>query len=443
MHFGSILVLITIALFARQSSAQTNQCCSAADFCTGDLVSGTGCAPPSRCSGICYSPWGALNNQVTVGASTQNFRVIMPPRTAIYLMFQNFPITAGGGNIFVNATTDPFVRLMTNGGVRDGLLFARDCNGPTGTQNRDIFFSASELTIITSGPFASDGSGCPCTFADWRCFGIDPFGTVSRPFGSPPTNSGYCQEQSGSCRCVPGRTGQFCASLIPCPNNPSIRDLDISRTTCGGTPSGATCPIICSFGFTPSSVAAACASPGVWQTPLPMCNPMPCSNNPDITHLGSVRCEGTASGSSCDITCASGFTPSANSVTCTAGTWNLHTPLPTCSPSPCLQQPGTDPHLNYPEMFCVGTASGQSCAISCIPGYIPNTAEIMCAFGLWDREASCSPVENSPSPNASVPYAAIIGSLVGVGLLAGGGFWWFKRRSVSQKSAVYMQLGPG
>ena len=63
---------------------------------------------------------------------------------------------------------------------------------------------------------------------------------------------------------------------------------------------------------------------------------------------------------------------------------------------PCMAQPDYMDHAwGQPE--CMGTASGESCPIRCLPGYVPSVdhetwahdAEVECIYGRFDRQPTC------------------------------------------------------
>ena len=178
--------------------------------------------------------------------------------------------------------------------------------------------------------------------------------------GTDPT----CQSGAfvgGSATCEP-------ASCAPLTAPPSI------SSDCGTANTGGTCTVQCAAGMqrndggVETSVTATCTgtAPGAatWTYPTFTCAPPPCTTAPAAVTGGSYPgCPTTpiASGQTCTLACADGYTHSGTDPTCQSGSF---TGVATCEPATCA--PLAEPNVTSD---CATAATGSSCTLHCAPGY--------------------------------------------------------------------------
>eukprot|EP00927_Polykrikos_kofoidii_P033732 TRINITY_DN2855_c1_g1_i1.p1 TRINITY_DN2855_c1_g1~~TRINITY_DN2855_c1_g1_i1.p1 ORF type:complete len:2117 (-),score=255.99 TRINITY_DN2855_c1_g1_i1:98-6232(-) len=192
--------------------------------------------------------------------------------------------------------------------------------------------------------------------------------------------TGYVSTGASTCFDGVWSTEQKCTPQS-CNSNPPVDHLDNIVSQCAGTASGSTCAFTCMLGYSPSGDAA--CSLASWTEPLPTCKPDPCSGNPMVLELdqSATKCDGTPSGQSCDLKCKMGFLPTS-AVLCTVGAWKVG---PECLPSPCSALPAIM-NMDVAATSCKDTASGETCAFKCLPGFVPSGV-LTCIDNLWDSQS--------------------------------------------------------
>jgi len=183
--------------------------------------------------------------------------------------------------------------------------------------------------------------------------------------GSPCLNGGTCKDgmNSYTCVCVPGYSGTDCEidgrPAYPCdasapPVNGAVGDCTNALAT------GRTCQPTCKSGYTVNG-ATGCDR-GTLTPATCAGNPCDASAAPDFGAVGDCT-NALPSGSTCQPTCASGYTASSPT-RCDAGTL---TPA-TCEGNPCDT---SEPPVNGALGDCKNTlASGRTCQPTCKSGYI-------------------------------------------------------------------------
>ena len=152
--------------------------------------------------------------------------------------------------------------------------------------------------------------------------------------------------------------------------------------------SGSSCEPTCASGYTRSGVTSCLAGT---LTSEATCDPDPCvvvaPDNGGIGSGGTNACGSSlASGSSCEPTCASGYTRSGVT-SCFTGTLTSAT----CDPDPCDASALPANAVSLGD--CTATlASGSSCEPTCDLGYVASVATCFAGnltAAACDREASC------------------------------------------------------
>ncbi len=146
-------------------------------------------------------------------------------------------------------------------------------------------------------------------------------------------------------------------------------------STCGAGTTGSACTLQCASGShrtdggMGSSVSGTCTGVGpgasTWTHPTFTCAPDPCSSAPVAPVGGSYpNCAAPpiASGTTCALACANGYSVSGSNPACSSGSYNGNTP--SCVPASCapLNEPGIRP-------LCGTATTGDTCTVRCAPGY--------------------------------------------------------------------------
>jgi len=173
-------------------------------------------------------------------------------------------------------------------------------------------------------------------------------------------NGSYCTEQDQQ-----GCGGSY-AHCIPdaCISEPSIEH---KTSTCGVLAHGQNCTFSCAPGYAASGPVM-CLAGNHFTSPT--CDPLPCSNNPEIIyHMNSSSslCENTESNNTCAFQCDEGFSPSSE-IKCYLGQW---VEGPTCEENPCTSNPIVE-YLDNNITSCTNTPSGGTCQMTCEIGYTPT-----------------------------------------------------------------------
>ena len=154
-----------------------------------------------------------------------------------------------------------------------------------------------------------------------------------------------------------------------------------------------TCTLYCDQGYriANSTVSSAlnCGLDGGFAYTDFQCNPLPCDVEPDLlfADFSIQSCVGTASFDTCAFHCEPGFHPTGE-ISCSLGNWNMDA---LCEPDDCSGAPSKIDYMN--EFMCTGTVpSGTACEFTCLPGYVRSSDVVLCERGAWqDRRVECVP----------------------------------------------------
>lgn len=210
---------------------------------------------------------------------------------------------------------------------------------------------------------------------------------------------------SGSVACHDGRWGDWSCDPNPCYEDPVTDHIHGNALHCQGTPSGATCDLVCLHGYTASAKSKATCFAGSWDI-KGGCEELRCAHGPrpehaDFEHLED--CTNVKPGGHCNLVCADGYFPSGN-FTCTLGAYDNQT----CEPEPCQEDPDIL-HIDKDESPCERTRSDDSCIFRCESGWHPRyhgysytpLGEIRCSVGKWDP-GICDP--DACDHNPDIPH---------------------------------------
>lgn len=175
---------------------------------------------------------------------------------------------------------------------------------------------------------------------------------------------------------------------------------------CDGKRTGETCTASCGqAGYTYAANANAqqftCLATQNFQGTAPTCTQIRCA---DLA-LGNNffhNCQGKRFGETCGISCATGYHLNGwgSQLTCSAdGTFSGS--IPNCVGNPCSNSLTTDKTLLSEN--CTGLTTGQSCGVSCAPGFSANSSTLHCDMRgfLTGTPPICAPLQCAVPPALS------------------------------------------
>lgn len=205
-------------------------------------------------------------------------------------------------------------------------------------------------------------------------------GALSGTSCTPKCKSGYITV-NGTCFAGSWAVTPDCPTIPPC----AIGDLPGNATgpgSCQYLAAGNSCNLTCAPGFYP--ISGSCSQTGSNWIVAPSCNKLYCINSINPEHsLSNGTCNVVSAGSTCEITCQSGY--DAGSGSCELdGSWGT---LPSCTPQPC-SQPSSLPDGATDWGNCgLSTTSETSCSPSCNSSFTPTSGT--CSCGKWTKLPSC------------------------------------------------------
>lgn len=166
--------------------------------------------------------------------------------------------------------------------------------------------------------------------------------------------------------------------------------------------SGASCSLSCATGYSLDSATTSCSFGQLTQQ---HCLPSNCSGaslpSNSLVNTCTQLQSGLVSGAACQLSCAAGYTLSGSATSCLRGVLTLQS----CSPSPCTVTAPINGNLN----LCSSTlADSSSCQMSCAQGYTLLGASTSCSLGQLTAQ-SCNAsacISSSLSPFLSNAVAA-------------------------------------
>lgn len=217
------------------------------------------------------------------------------------------------------------------------------------------------------------GPGLPSGPYDTKdCSGkeVGQFCTVTCMEGYKPAPSFFACNESGW---FSGTAGS-CVRL-PCDTSGKPRGTGVNSTACDGKLAGESCNVTCAAGYVGDEETVVCGMDGMFSGRFPTCRLMPCTlpaalSASNFSHTCSLGGVVVASGQSCSVGCARGYTGRRVDLFCKAP--NLVGALPSCTPKECTSVPwgwGLD------ASQCNGRTTGETCALTCLPGYEADNVE--------------------------------------------------------------------
>ncbi|XP_076439986.1 sushi, von Willebrand factor type A, EGF and pentraxin domain-containing protein 1-like isoform X2 [Babylonia areolata] len=164
--------------------------------------------------------------------------------------------------------------------------------------------------------------------------------------------------------------------------------------------------------------ALRCSEDGSWVSvgdEMPRCEPVDCSQPPDVANTAPVGSVSTTYGSRVSYRCLSGYHLSGHeTLQCSEdGSWvSVGDQAPSCEPADCSQPPQV---ANAASLGRVSTTYGSQVSYQCLPGYQMFGHEALrCSEdGSWvsvgDERPRCEPVDCSQPPD--VANTAALGSV--------------------------------
>jgi len=172
------------------------------------------------------------------------------------------------------------------------------------------------------------------------------------------------------------------------PSGCSIRDcgVPIAHTGyvvgTGSTTYGSTYSITCATGYNGTADSLTCQSDGSWSSQTG-CNIASCSATP--TQTGYIINAGASTyGSTRTVSCASGYSGTASFITCQAsGSWNLS--------AGCVADCSSTPTQTGYTIAAGSSSLGSTRTVTCATGYTGTATSITCTLNSWTSSTGCTP----------------------------------------------------
>ena len=232
----------------------------------------------------------------------------------------------------------------------------------------------------------------------------------------PSCTSGSVQSGSFVLQCSTARTysstGATC-SASPCAGGPNAgMDSLADYSTCNVRNSGQVCIPTCPTGYlVMGSFTLACVGTN-YNAAGASCNPNSCTGGPTVGTTDAratyTSCSGFSSGTSCVVSCQSGYVASgALSLVC-SGTQQYDASSVTCLSGSCSSGPITS-QPNSVYSLCNAATTGQSCSPVCDVGYTLSGPLLLNCVNLVYDASSVSCVANScgSGPSAGADARAV------------------------------------
>lgn len=257
---------------------------------------------------------------------------------------------------------------------------------------------------------AVGGSARIASFVSQPTLVEDSTGWSSISAGSHATcgvknNQAYCWGSNRS-----GNLGHTMLDVNGCAAGPTVTNGTLAKTTGGGScekvPVDESCTLTCSTGYTASGGNTTTTCTGAlgqesWDTELScvkVCASAPSVSNGSFKTTSDGTCENIAAGSTCSLTCDSGYSPSSTDATTTCGTdGNWSNTTLSCNPTQCTAAPtlaGATFTKTGSSNSCNNVAIGGTCTFSCNDGYTKSagTDSVTCGTDrTWSTpSASCT-----------------------------------------------------
>jgi hypothetical protein len=264
---------------------------------------------------------------------------------------------------------------------------------------------------------AAPGSGYACLCSS--SYGANGQVCVAN-CNTSPIQTGYTfasgAQSEGATRtssCAPGYTGT--GTSITCLSSTwsaatgcTIRDCGIPSASTGyvvgsapSTTYGSTCSMTCATGYSGSATSVTCQSSGSWTISTGCMNTSGCAANPSAQTGYVISAGGSLYGDTRTVACQEGYTGTATVVTCqTSGSWTTSSG---CAMVTC----GTPSQSDY-TVASGGSNYGDVRTVICATGYSGTASSITCqSSGSWSTSSGCTIVScGSPTAPTGYTYAS-------------------------------------
>jgi len=286
-------------------------------------------------------------------------------------------------------------------------------------------YLGAERTVSCAAGYTGSATSITCQLVDvnngaWTASS----GCTIRNCGTPIANAGYAlgsgsttYQSEYSMTCSTGYSGspssltctsdgtwteQSGCTLIP--NFCSATPTQIGYTISGTSQSlGATRNVSCATGYTGIASSITCTSNTTW-TVSTGCTIVNC-NNPSAQTGYVTNCSSclTTYNSAYNMACASGYSGTASSITCqSTGLWTTSTG---CN-ADCLASPTQTGYT-----IATGSSThGSTRTVTCATGYTGTAASVLCTNGTWSPSSGCTIVSCSTTPPTQTGYTIASGA---------------------------------
>jgi hypothetical protein len=251
-------------------------------------------------------------------------------------------------------------------------------------------------TALLSIPISVNAQSCTVNAPTNGTHGNCPASLPSGDSCQFSCNSGYLLEGSET-SCTNGvLTAQTCMSsscVVSAPQNGNYGSCSSSIA------SGNSCSIVCNAGYSVLGSETSCSA-GVL-TATQSCVPTPCSVPAPANGNFGTCSSPLSSGSTCQYSCNSGYALAGTATSCSFGTLTAQT----CVPQSCTL---TSPVNGTLGTCSSSLASGSTCQVSCNSGYSVTGTATSCSYGqLTEQTCAMTPPTDGGTTDGPLPLWAI------------------------------------
>ncbi|CAK9015392.1 EGF and pentraxin domain-containing protein 1 (CCP module-containing protein 22) (Polydom) (Selectin-like osteoblast-derived protein) (SEL-OB) (Serologically defined breast cancer antigen NY-BR-38) [Durusdinium trenchii] len=358
----------------------------------------------SHCWAYCLSGWSGVSQRYNCEANvTANALLLQPDTTGIQCTWTGRRLSrrlqAGCDSTSVSAAglADAQYYQDCDGKANNEVCIAHCSFGWTMTEAAPSIYTCSSGSL--TGASLPTCTPAPCTFDFPSGLGIlhDCDGVrTQQTCTATCTATGYTYATGASAEVYTCQAAGNVQGTLPQCQRTACTDLSLAATyvhDCVGKLYQDSCGVSCAAGFRGAGAQFSCQGDGSFAGTLPACVGNPCSNDLPNSSIWTATCDGLTTGQSCDVSCNPGFSGASTNLTCDASGQLLGT-VPVCAPQLC---PSSIQLVSVEHTHtCQDIAFGSSCTVFCAAGYALDT-------GSTIQDWSCGLVGGSLQLQGTLP----------------------------------------
>lgn len=358
----------------------------------------------SHCWAYCLSGWSGVSQRYNCEANvTANALLLQPDTTGIQCTWTGRRLSrrlqAGCDSTSVSAAglADAQYYQDCDGKANNEVCIAHCSFGWTMTEAAPSIYTCSSGSL--TGASLPTCTPAPCTFDFPSGLGIlhDCDGVrTQQTCTATCIATGYTYATGASAEVYTCQAAGNVQGTLPQCQRTACTDLSLAATyvhDCVGKLYQDSCGVSCAAGFRGAGAQFSCQGDGSFAGTLPACVGNPCSNDLPNSSIWTATCDGLTTGQSCDVSCNPGFSGASTNLTCDASGQLLGT-VPVCAPQLC---PSSIQLVSVEHTHtCQDIAFGSSCTVFCAAGYALDT-------GSTIQDWSCGLVGGSLQLQGTLP----------------------------------------